>query len=226
MGRGRKARTTAGPSVVGATPATEGQPFVISLQQRQAAQAEDVLGVDAEVRKKQPAKLKPVNFFTAPPRTEIFDERDDDGGDKDMTFKKRAAAAAPANLGEISGSEYMLLRPQAPAWQAGHQQTCCMLSYLSIRRHSSKVWNEDGVIPICAVHVGIQPFWATPALAQATLPYPFVQPLPQPRLWPRHVSNTIILHKHHIPAHHTIWAAALLACSNQQTVPPTAQQTC
>lgn len=108
MGRGRKARTTAGPSVVGATPATEGQPFVISLQQRQAAQ-EDVLGVDAEARKKQPAKLKPVSFFTAPPRTEIFEERDDDGGDKDMTFKKRAAAAAPANLGEISGSEYMRL---------------------------------------------------------------------------------------------------------------------
>jgi hypothetical protein len=101
MGRGRKARTAA-PTVVGATPATEDQPFVISIQQRQAAQDAE-LGMDAAAgRRKQPAKLKPTNFFTAPPRTEIF-RKDDAGGDKDRNFKPRAAA--PANLGEISGSK-------------------------------------------------------------------------------------------------------------------------
>jgi hypothetical protein len=115
MGRGRKARTTAA-NIVGATPATEEQPFAISIQQRQAAQ-DAVLVEDAAVRRKQPAKLKPTNFFTAPPRTEIFEERDDADGAKDLTFKKRAAAAAPANLGQISGSEYRCAPTHPPATQ-------------------------------------------------------------------------------------------------------------
>jgi hypothetical protein len=111
MGRGRKARTTVAPTVVGATPATEDQPFVISIQQRQAAQEAEG-AADAATHRRQPKVLKPTNFFTAPPRTEIFEERDDavggdDGqGHMDKVFKKKAAAAAPANLGEISGSEY------------------------------------------------------------------------------------------------------------------------
>lgn len=102
MGRGRKARTAA-PTVVGATPATEDQPFVISMQQRQSAQ--DAAGdMDTAGRTRQPAKLKPTSFFTVPPRTEVL-EKDDDGGEKDM-FKRRADA--PANLGEISGSKCCL----------------------------------------------------------------------------------------------------------------------
>lgn len=100
-------------NVVGATPATEDQPFVISIQQRQAAQEAEAAA--AATRKRQLAKLKPTAFFTAPPRTEIFEEgdaddveggNDNDGGQhKDKGFRKKAAAAAPANLGEISGSE-------------------------------------------------------------------------------------------------------------------------
>lgn len=118
MGRGRKARTTAAPSVVGATPATDGQLFGFPIQQRQAAQ-DDVLGVDATARRKGPAKLKPSNFFSVPPRTEIFEERDaDDAGDKDLTFKKKKDAAAPANLGEISSSEWPAgaARPGLGGW--------------------------------------------------------------------------------------------------------------
>lgn len=122
MGRGRKARTTAAPSVVGATPATEDQLFGFPIQQRQAGQ-DDVLGVDAAARRKGPAKLKPSNFFAVPPRTEIFEERDADDadGDKDLTFKKKKDAAAPANLGEISSSEWP---GRAPAEGLGgwHQQ--------------------------------------------------------------------------------------------------------
>lgn len=102
------------PTVVGATPATEDQPFVISIQQRQAAQEAEG-AADAATHRRQPKVLKPTNFFTAPPRTEIFEERDDDAvgggaddgqGHRDKVFRKKAAAAAPANLGEISGSEY------------------------------------------------------------------------------------------------------------------------
>lgn len=126
MGR-KKARSTGAPNVVGATPATEEQPFAISIQQRQAAQ-DAVLGEDAAVRRKQPAKLKPTNFFTAPPRTEIFEERDDADGSKDMTFKKRAAAAAPANLGEISGSEYRCASyPPTQPQQSTACKGCCTL---------------------------------------------------------------------------------------------------
>lgn len=104
MGRGRKTRNTAAPTVVGPTPATEEQAYAMPIQKRQAAQDAE-LGVDAAAasQRKQPAKLMPVNFFTAPPRTEILAEKDENGV-KDM-FKQRAAA--PANLGEISGSEYL-----------------------------------------------------------------------------------------------------------------------
>jgi hypothetical protein len=79
------------------------------------------LGEDAAVRRKQPAKLKPTNFFTAPPRTQIFEESDNADGTNDMTFKKRAAAAAPANLGEISGSEYCCA-PTLPPHPPTHPQ--------------------------------------------------------------------------------------------------------
>jgi hypothetical protein len=101
---------------VGATPATEDQLFGFPIQQRLAGQ-DDVLGVDAAARRKGPAKLKPSNFFAVPPRTEIFEERDaDDAGGKDLTFKKKDAAA-PANLGEISSSEWQ------PPWGWGGLRT-------------------------------------------------------------------------------------------------------
>lgn len=103
----RKKARTVGPSVVGPTPATEDQPFGLSIQARQAAQ-DAAMGEAGPDARKQVKKLKPASFFTAPPRTEIF-EKDADGASKD-SFKP--AAAAPANLGAISGRECVTARDE------------------------------------------------------------------------------------------------------------------
>lgn len=129
MGRSRRttSRAAAAPTVVGATPATDEPIFALSIQQRQAAQDAADLAKDAAAReRRQPAKLKPTNFFTAPPRTQIMVEKDTAGGggggdDKDDdgvkdSFKQRAAA--PANLGEISGSKLKTVE----GWGVGCQR--------------------------------------------------------------------------------------------------------
>jgi hypothetical protein len=135
MGRGRKARTVGvTTNVIGPTPTTENAPFGVAAMQHRAAAQDDLLGLGGAGaragqgrRGREPAKMRVAAFYTAPPRTELMpgiDDRgaapgaggggDDAGGGsaRGDTFKRRAGA--PANLGEIAGSECLLRADAVP----------------------------------------------------------------------------------------------------------------